>query len=61
MKIQNALKIVAALTIGTAAGTSFAHEGHAMAGTHWHATDVWGFVALGVMVVVAIWFSKNRK
>ena len=28
-----------------------AHEGHGIHGTdHWHATDVWGFIALAVML-----------
>ncbi|WP_332777359.1 hypothetical protein [Polaromonas sp.] len=61
MNIQNALKKVAAFAITTGAGASFAHEGHAMAGTHWHATDAWGFAALGGMIVVAIWLSNSGK
>ncbi len=32
-----------------------------MAGTHWHATDAWGFVALAGMVAMAIWFSNKDK
>ena len=47
--------------MGTLAGASFAHEGHAMERQHWHATDVWGFVALGGMLAVAIWLSRGGK
>ena len=60
MNTQNALKLIAASAM-VAAGTAFAHEGHAMTGAHWHATDVWGLVALGGMMVLAIWLSSNDK
>ena len=61
MKIQTTLKTIAAIAMGTLAGASFAHEGHAMERQHWHATDVWGFVALGGMLAVAIWLSRGGK
>jgi hypothetical protein len=32
-----------------------------MAGAHWHATDAWGFVALGGLLVLAIWLSNKDK
>ena len=37
-----------------------AHEGHGLEGSHWHATDVWGFVALGALVAAALWFSRKK-
>ena len=61
MKIKFAIKIVAAYVIATAATSSFAHEGHALTGAHWHPTDVWGFVALGGMLAVAIWLYNRHK
>jgi len=61
MQLKNTLKTIAVFTIGTVAGTTFAHEGHAMAGTHWHATDAWGFVALGGLIAVAVWFSNKDR
>ena len=61
MKIQNALEKVIALAITAGVSASFAHEGHAMAGTHWHATDAWGFVAIAGVIVVAIWLSGGDK
>ena len=36
-----------------------AHDGHGLSGVHWHATDVWGFVALGLLVAVAVWLSRK--
>jgi hypothetical protein len=38
---------------------AFAHDGHGLAGMHWHATDTWGFVTVAVMIAVAIWFSRK--
>ncbi|HEY0858753.1 MAG TPA: hypothetical protein VGE16_16940 [Albitalea sp.] len=37
-----------------------AHEGHGLASAHWHATDVWGFVALAAVAGAALWW-RNRK
>ncbi len=39
---------------------SWAHEGHGMAGPHWHATDAWGFVALGVVLATALWAGRKK-
>ena len=41
------------------ATAAFAHDGHGLAGMHWHATDTWGFVAVATMIAVAIWFSRK--
>lgn len=52
-----------ALILGAAAAhsTALAHEGHDMPGvSHWHSTDVLGFVAIALMVAGAIWM-KGRK
>ena len=61
MNYQNALKIIAACAISTGATAVFAHDGHAMAGTHWHATDAWGFVAMAGVLALAIWLSRGDK
>lgn len=31
-----------------------------MTGPHWHATDVWGFVAVAGALAVAIWLSRRK-
>ncbi len=36
-----------------------AHEGHGLGGTHWHATDVLGFVVVAVLIAVAIWTLRK--
>jgi len=51
-----------ALIAGALAATPWlaaAHEGHGETGPHWHATDLWGFVALAVIAGTAIWWRKK--
>jgi hypothetical protein len=38
-----------------------AHEGHGLPGiSHWHGTDVLGFVAAGALVVGLIWLHGRK-
>jgi Co/Zn/Cd efflux system component len=39
---------------------AWAHEGHGLSGSHWHASDALGFVA-ALVVGVAAWYLGNRK
>ena len=55
------LKIIAAGALFTCASATFAHEGHGLTGFHGHATDVWGFIALGAMVTFGIWLGRGGK
>ena len=34
---------------------------HGLMGSHWHSTDVLGFVAVGCLSAVAIWLSGRNK
>ena len=61
MNIKITIKKIATYALSTGATAVFAHENHGMDGSHWHATDVWGFMALGGMMVVAIWLSRGGK
>jgi uncharacterized membrane protein YkvI len=56
-----ATKLIAASAVFTWTSSTFAHDGHGLQGSHWHASDVWGFVALGALVVVAVWLSRGDK
>jgi GAF domain-containing protein len=58
---QNAIKLIAITAIFNCSGSAFAHDGHGLKGMHWHATDVWGFVALAALVAAAIWLSRGDK
>ena len=54
---MNRLLTLPALLLPTLA---CAHEGHGHAGTHWHATDAWGFVALGLVIAAALWLGRRK-
>jgi hypothetical protein len=53
--------LIAGIPLFVMPGVAFSHDGHGMTGSHWHATDVWGFVALAALVAVALWLSKRDK
>ena len=54
---------IRSLTAGTLvylyAGVALAHDGHSQHASHWHATDLWGFVVVGALLAVAAW--RGRK
>jgi hypothetical protein len=56
-----AINFVAAHALIYWSKSAFAHEGHGMGSSHWHASDVWGFVALGGAIAVAVWLSRGGK
>ena len=56
-----ATKLIASCAGITPAIHVFAHDGHGLGGSHWHASDVWGFVALGAMVALAVWLGRGGK
>jgi hypothetical protein len=55
------LKVTTAFVLLSASGLALAHDDHGLQGSHWHATDVWGFVALGAAIVVALWLSRGGR
>ncbi len=58
---QITIKTIAVSAMLVWANTAFSHSGHGLEGSHWHATDAWGFAALGVMVALAIWLTRGGK
>ena len=44
---------------GLLAGVAHAHDGHGLLGSHWHATDVLGFVGVGAELVAAVWWGRK--
>ena len=42
-------------------GAVFAHDGHGLSGSHWHASDTWGFLTVGALVALAVWLSRHGK
>ncbi len=61
MKLKKTLSLGISVLSTACGSTVFAHDGHGQVNTHWHATDAWGFVAMGVMLAVAIWLSRSGK
>ncbi|AEG94396.1 hypothetical protein [Ramlibacter tataouinensis] len=43
------------------AGAAFAHEGHGLAGDHWHATDSFGLLLVGALAALAVWLSRGGQ
>jgi len=48
----------AALTALAASAAAWAHEGHGMEGGHWHATDIWGLLA--VAAAAALYYHRRK-
>lgn len=55
MKSQALLAVATAL----AALPAFAHDGHGLVASHWHASDTLGFVAVGGLIGLAVWLLKK--
>ena len=47
------------LVMAHLAQNTFAHEGHGLGSSHWHATDALGFVVAAALVAVAVYFGKK--
>jgi uncharacterized membrane protein len=60
-RFQNAITLIATFAVSTGASSVFAHDGHGLAGSHWHSTDVLGFVAVGCLAALAVWLSRRGK
>ena len=54
------MKLLLTLFALMAVRAAQAHDGHGLTGTHWHATDVAGFV-IGAVAVAALLWWKGRK
>ena len=61
MKTSITIKIIALSALLISVNTAFGHDGHAMQDAHWHATDAWGFVILGIAAATALWMSRGGK
>ncbi|HYE40939.1 MAG TPA: hypothetical protein VEB23_13470 [Ramlibacter sp.] len=56
------MRLLAAALLPLVSPALHAHPGHGMvAASHWHASDLWGFLLLGAAVLAAIWFSRGGK
>jgi hypothetical protein len=59
--MKNTIKSIAMIALSATGKLALSHDGHALTGTHWHATDTWGFVAVAVALGAALWLSRGGK
>ena len=48
-------------SILSAALPAFAHDGHGLPGTHWHASDTFGLLLVGALAALAVWLSRGGR
>ncbi len=53
------IPLMAAIAV-SAPTAVMAHDGHGLLGSHWHSTDVLGFVAVFVIALAASLWSKRK-
>ncbi|HMA06630.1 MAG TPA: hypothetical protein VKP68_02135 [Ramlibacter sp.] len=58
--MRYARKLAAAAALLPACITAFAHDGHGLAGSHWHATDTLGFALVALLAALAIWSARDK-
>ena len=58
---KNTIVLIAINALSTWPGALFAHDGHGLSGSHWHASDTWGFVTVGALLALAVWLSRHGK
>ena len=52
---------IAFATAFSAALPAFAHEGHGLAGSHWHASDTFGLLLVAALAALAVWLSRGGR
>ena len=51
---------ISALLLSSLHVPVWAHDGHGLFGSHWHATDVSGFIVV-IVLAIAAWAIGRRK
>ena len=54
-------KISLATILGALSASAFAHDGHGLFGSHWHATDTVGLLVVAGAAGLAWWSSRGGK
>ena len=55
------MKTTALIVTTFAALPALAHDGHGLFGSHWHASDALGFVAVAALAGAFLWFTRGGK
>ncbi len=53
------MKKIATMLVSAIGTAAFAHDGHGLDSSHWHATDALGFIVAAALVAVAVYFGKK--
>ena len=59
MKKISRSQVLACMAMATCTTGAWAHAGHGLAGSHWHASDTLGFVVVAVLAAAAVWLSRK--
>ncbi len=54
------MKTLTSVLLALSCGTSLAHDGHGLNGSHWHASDAFGYAVLGMAVALAVWAARRK-
>jgi hypothetical protein len=57
--MRHATRLATATVLLLSAAGAGAHDGHGLAGAHWHATDTSGFVFVALLAGLALWLSRG--
>jgi hypothetical protein len=60
MTPRRLLLLPSALLLSVWSAAASAHDGHGLAGSHWHATDSAGLVAVAALAALALWLSRGE-
>jgi hypothetical protein len=55
------IKLIAAQAIISPTTSIFAHDEHGFFGSHWHASDTFGFVILAAAIGLTLWSGRGGK
>jgi hypothetical protein len=53
-------RLAAAAALLASSTVTLAHDGHGLAGSHWHPTDTAGFAVVALLAGLAIWLSRDQ-
>ncbi len=59
--MSNLFRTASGFALASLASSVLAHDGHGLSGTHWHATDAWGFAVAGALIGLALWLTRGDK
>lgn len=54
------MKVSLGCLVAGLAPLAMAHDGDGTGISHWHASDTWGFVVLGLVMAAALWASRRK-